>query len=156
MGGGGGSGLRGGGGRYGGVGGGGSRDGGSRFGGGGGRDAGRGFGGGSFKNQQPGERLRKPRWDMGSLQPFRKDFYQPHTNVDNRGPLVVEAYRSDKEITIKGTNIPGPNIYFEEGGFPEYVLNEIRRQGFGEPTAIQVNMGLILWFFFSFLIVYYS
>ncbi|XP_031782248.1 ATP-dependent RNA helicase dbp2 isoform X2 [Nasonia vitripennis] len=134
---GGGSGLRGGGGRFGGAGGG-SRDGGSRFGG-GGRDAGRGFGGGSFKNQQPGERLRKPRWDMSTLQPFRKDFYQPHSNVDSRGPHVVEAYRSDKEITIKGTNVPGPNIYFEEGGFPDYVLNEIRRQGFGEPTAIQAQ-----------------
>lgn len=51
---------------------------------------GRGFGGGgsgggnSLKGKQPGERLRKPRWDMSSLQPFRKDFYVPHPNVMNR------------------------------------------------------------------------
>ncbi|XP_015521955.1 uncharacterized protein [Neodiprion pinetum] len=118
--------------------------GGGRFGsggGGGGRDTGRdnGFGGNSFKNKQPGERLRKPRWDMSSLQPFSKDFYQPHPNVLGRSLHMVEIYRSDKEITVKGSNIPGPNIYFEEGGFPDYVLNEIRKQGFSQPTAIQAQ-----------------
>jgi hypothetical protein len=41
-------------------------------------------GGNSLKGKQPGERLRKPRWDMSSLQPFRKDFYVPHPNVVNR------------------------------------------------------------------------
>ncbi|KAI4487314.1 hypothetical protein M0804_005463 [Polistes exclamans] len=97
------------------------------------------FGNNNFKNRQPGERLRKPRWDMSTLQPFRKDFYQPHPNVTTRSLHTVEAYRSDKEITVKGSNVPGPNIYFEEGGFPDYVLNEIRRQGFGEPTAIQAQ-----------------
>lgn len=105
----------------------GSRDGssgGSRFGGSSNRDGGS-FGNNNFKNRQPGERLRKPRWDMSTLPPFRKDFYQPHPNVTSRSAHVVEAYRSDKEITVKGTNVPGPNIYFEEGGFPDYVLNEI-------------------------------
>ncbi|XP_012259708.2 ATP-dependent RNA helicase dbp2-like isoform X1 [Athalia rosae] len=119
----------------------GGRDSGSRFSG-GGRDSSRdggSFGGNSFKNKQPGERLRKPRWDMNSLQPFRKDFYQPHPNVLARSPHMVEIYRSNKEVTVKGSNIPGPNIYFEEGGFPDYVLNEIRKQGFTEPTAIQAQ-----------------
>lgn len=126
-------------GRFGGGGGGG----GNRFGGrpSSGRDMGGGlFGNNSFKNRQPGEQLRKPRWDMSSLQPFSKDFYRPHPNVCNRSPHVLEAYRSDKEITVKGTNVPNPSIYFEEGGFPDYVMTEIRRQGFGEPTAIQVSL----------------
>ncbi|XP_015590835.1 ATP-dependent RNA helicase dbp2 [Cephus cinctus] len=114
-----------------------SRDGGSRFSGGASRD--NSSFGSSFKNKQPGERLRKPRWDMSTLQPFRKDFYQPHPNVSGRSQHTVEAYKSDKEITVKGTNIPGPNVFFEEGGFPDYVLNEIRKQGFGEPTAIQAQ-----------------
>lgn len=79
-------------------GGGGGRDfgrsgGGSRFGSGGGFGGGGGggfggFGGNSFgnslKGKQPGERLRKPRWDMSTLQPFRKDFYVPHPTVANR------------------------------------------------------------------------
>ncbi|XP_058810755.1 uncharacterized protein LOC131675694 [Phymastichus coffea] len=123
-------------GRYGGGGGGGNR---FSSGPSGGRDMGMGFGNSSFKNRQPGERLRKPRWDMSSLPPFRKDFYRPHPNVCGRSPHVVEAYRSDKEITVKGTNVPSPNIYFEEGGFPDYVMSEIHRQGFGEPTAIQAQ-----------------
>ncbi|KAG5346685.1 DDX5 helicase, partial [Acromyrmex charruanus] len=132
--GGGGGGARGGGGRFGGRDGGG---GGNRFGSSGNRD--NNFGNNNFKNRQPGERLRKPRWDMSTLPQFRKDFYQPHPNVMARSIHAVEAYRSNKEITVKGANVPGPNIYFEEGGFPDYVLNEIRRQGFGEPTAIQAQ-----------------
>lgn len=76
---------------------------------------------------------------MSTLPTFRKDFYQPHPNVMGRTNHVVEAYRSNKEITVKGTNVPGPNMYFEEGGFPDYVLSEIRRQGFGEPTSIQAQ-----------------
>lgn len=35
-------------------------------------------------SKQPGVQLRKPRWDMGDLQPFRKDFYIPHNTVSNR------------------------------------------------------------------------
>ncbi|GFG40626.1 hypothetical protein Cfor_06663 [Coptotermes formosanus] len=106
---------------------------------------GRGFGGGgsgggnSLKGKQPGERLRKPRWDMSSLQPFRKDFYVPHPNVVNRPMHEVIKYRSCKEITVKGNNVPHPNLCFEEGNFPDYVMNEIRRQGFEEPTAIQAQ-----------------
>lgn len=76
---------------------------------------------------------------MSTLEPFSKSFYHPHANVVNRSLNSVEAYRSDKEVTVKGANIPSPNIYFEEGGFPDYVLSEIRRQGFNEPTAIQAQ-----------------
>ncbi|XP_034933995.1 ATP-dependent RNA helicase dbp2-like [Chelonus insularis] len=113
----------------------GNRDGGSRFG--SSRDSG--FGNNSFKNRQPGERLRKPRWDLNNLLPFRKDFYQPHPNVVSRNPHVVDSYRSSREITVKGSGIPAPSIYFEEGGFPDYVMDEIRRQGFNHPTAIQAQ-----------------
>jgi len=115
------------------------------FGGGGSFGGGRGFGGGgsgggnSLKGKQPGERLRKPRWDMSSLQPFRKDFYVPHPNVVNRPMHEVIKYRSLKEITVKGNNVPHPNLCFEEGNFPDYVMNEIRRQAFEEPTAIQAQ-----------------
>ncbi|XP_059474898.1 uncharacterized protein LOC132196349 [Neocloeon triangulifer] len=119
-----------------------------RFSGGGGRDDRRGGGGGgggfgrsSFgggnKGKQPGERLRKPRWDMESLMPFRKDFYVPHPKLLNRTSFEVEQYRNVKEVTVKGRAVPFPNQFFDEGNFPDYVMNEIRRQGFTEPTAIQ-------------------
>ncbi|CAB3385749.1 Hypothetical predicted protein [Cloeon dipterum] len=120
-----------------------------RFSGGGGRDDRRGGGGGGFgrsfgggggnKNKQPGERLRKPRWDLETLMPFRKDFYSPHPNVLNRTSYDVEQYRNTKEVTVKGRAVPFPNMYFEEGNFPDYVLDEVRRQGFTEPTSIQAQ-----------------
>ncbi|XP_046403943.1 probable ATP-dependent RNA helicase DDX17 isoform X1 [Ischnura elegans] len=93
----------------------------------------------NLKGKQPGERLRKPHWDLKSLQPFAKNFYVPHPNVMKRNMRDVEMYRSSKEITVKGNNVPFPNQQFEEGNFPDYVMREIRKQGFAEPTAIQAQ-----------------
>ncbi|XP_076681017.1 putative ATP-dependent RNA helicase DDX17 isoform X2 [Andrena cerasifolii] len=104
-------------------------------GGGGGRDR----GGGRNSRGQPGANLRKPRWDLSRLEPFKKDFYIPHEAVQNRDPRTVEQYRSEKEITLKGKTIPNPVFAFEETGFPDYVLKEIKRQGFTEPTSIQAQ-----------------
>lgn len=47
------------------------------------KDAG-GYRGNSLKGKQPGGALRKPVWDMSTLQPFRKDFYEPHPRIQNR------------------------------------------------------------------------
>ncbi|KAL6431224.1 hypothetical protein ACFW04_007135 [Cataglyphis niger] len=88
---------------------------------------------------QPGANLRKPRWDLSRLEPFKKDFYIPHDAVQNRDPRIVEQYRVEKEITLRGKNIPNPVFNFEEAGFPDYVLKEIKRQGFSEPTSIQAQ-----------------
>ncbi|CAG2061734.1 unnamed protein product, partial [Timema podura] len=75
---------------------------------------------------QPGATLRKPHWDLSRLQPFRKDFYVPHPDIANRSSQDVEEFRSNKEITLKGRNIPNPIRTFEEAGFPDYVLKEIK------------------------------
>eukprot|EP00095_Tigriopus_kingsejongensis_P006831 snap_masked-scaffold82_size396747-processed-gene-2.7 protein:Tk06831 transcript:snap_masked-scaffold82_size396747-processed-gene-2.7-mRNA-1 annotation:"hypothetical protein DAPPUDRAFT_213150" len=120
----------GGGGRFGDRGGGG---GGSRFGGGGDR-----FGGGGMKNKQPGEGLRRIKWDEYNLVPFEKHFYNPHANLANADATTVEEYRKTREISIiKGSNLPNPITNFFEAGFPEYVMKEVERQGFTTPTAIQ-------------------
>ncbi|XP_015517904.1 ATP-dependent RNA helicase p62-like [Neodiprion pinetum] len=103
----------------------------SSRGGGGGSRGGRGGGGGGS--------LRKPNWDYENLKPFKKDFYVPHVNVQNRHPREVEAYRADKQITLKGDALPNPIQFFEEGNFPDYVMTGIRKQGFSEPTAIQAQ-----------------
>lgn len=50
-------------------------------GGGGGRGGG---GGGGRRGGDVGSNLRKPRWDISRLEPFKKDFYVPHPNVANR------------------------------------------------------------------------
>ncbi|KAK8381090.1 hypothetical protein O3P69_008172 [Scylla paramamosain] len=91
----------------------------------------------SLKGRQPGERLRKPRWDLTKLTPFEKNFYQPTPTVLNRSPYEVEKYRTDKEITLRGRNIPNPIQYFSDYNFPDYVMAEIRRQGYEQPTPIQ-------------------
>ncbi|XP_054288199.1 probable ATP-dependent RNA helicase DDX5 [Macrosteles quadrilineatus] len=95
------------------------------------------FGNNSFKNKQPGSQLRAPRWD--NLPSFRKDFYTPHSNVTNRSFNDVMSFRSRNEMTIKGNSVPYPIEHFEEGNFPPYVMDSIRRQGFSTPTPIQAQ-----------------
>lgn len=75
---------------------------------------------------QPGANLRKPRWDLGRLEPFKKDFYVPSDTVINRDQRTIEEYRIDKEITLRGKNMPNPVFTFEEAGFPDYVMKEIK------------------------------
>lgn len=88
---------------------------------------------------QPGEKLRKPKWELDRLQPFEKNFYKPHPTILARPIHEVEQYRASKEMTIKGRDVPYPITSFEEANFPDYVMTEIRRQGFKEPTAIQAQ-----------------
>ena len=61
-----------------------------------------------------------------SINHFQKNFYQPHPNLANMDPTEAEKFRESKEITIKrGENVPAPITSFDEGGFPDYVMNEI-------------------------------
>lgn len=60
-------------------------------------------------------------------------------NVLNRTPDEINKYHASKEITVKGNNTPSPIQAFEESNFPEYVMEEIKKQGFAEPTAIQAQ-----------------
>ncbi|XP_077297762.1 uncharacterized protein LOC143919359 isoform X3 [Arctopsyche grandis] len=95
----------------------------------------------SLKAKNPGESLKKPNWDVlkQTLQPFRKDFYKPHVNVQGRTEDEVRQFRELKEITVSGNNVPRPNHEFDEGNFPDHVLVEIRKQGWSEPTSIQAQ-----------------
>ncbi|XP_074028020.1 ATP-dependent RNA helicase p62 [Leptinotarsa decemlineata] len=101
-------------------------DSGSRF---GGRGGGRGVQGGQ---------LYKPQWDNIQLHPIKKDFYVPHPAVANRSPYEVEQYRRAKEITVDGS-APNPIQNFNEACFPDYVMKEIKNQGYDAPTAIQAQ-----------------
>lgn len=47
--------------------------------------------------------------------------------------------RSDKDITLRGSNIPSPIQYFTDFTFPDYVATEIRRQNYEYPTPIQAQ-----------------
>ncbi|KAK0168720.1 hypothetical protein PV327_002494 [Microctonus hyperodae] len=87
----------------------------------------------------PGDLLKKPEWDMESLPVITKNLYVPHPNVRSRTTDDVSKYHIGKEITVKGNNTPLPIQAFEESNFPDYVMQEIRKQGFQEPTAIQAQ-----------------
>ncbi|XP_076634724.1 putative ATP-dependent RNA helicase DDX5 isoform X2 [Colletes latitarsis] len=94
---------------------------------------------GGVKGKQPGGTLRKVNWDVRALEPLRKDFYVEHPAVRNRSKEEVSKFRENAEITVKGDDVPNPIQYFEEGNFPGYVLDEIRKQGYTQPTAIQAQ-----------------
>jgi ATP-dependent RNA helicase DDX5/DBP2 len=40
-------------------------------------------------------------------------------------------------MAVTGRNVPRPVETFDEAGFPNYVLSEVKAQGFDKPTAIQ-------------------
>lgn len=93
----------------------------------------------SMKAKHPGDSLVKPMWDMANLEPIQKDFYKPHVNVEGRSDDEVQMFRSAKEITVSGNNVPRPNQIFDEGNFPEDVMSTIKAQGWLEPTGIQAQ-----------------
>lgn len=68
-----------------------------------------------------------------------KNFYIPHKNTKSRAASDIQNYRNLREIFVRGSNIPNPSECFEEGSFPEYIMDELVRQGFSEPTAIQAQ-----------------
>lgn len=93
----------------------------------------------SKKAKHPGDSLVKPMWDLGNLEPIQKNFYKPHADVESRSEDDVDGFRSTKEITVSGNNVPRPNQVFDEGNFPDHVMNTIKEQGWLEPTGIQAQ-----------------
>lgn len=87
----------------------------------------------------PGDNLKKPNWDQKAMTSITKNLYAPHTNVLRRTSDEIKNYHIGKEITVKGNNTPSPIQTFEESNFPDYVMEEIKKQGFAEPTAIQAQ-----------------
>ncbi|KAJ5474389.1 RNA helicase (Dbp) [Penicillium sp. IBT 31633x] len=131
----------GGGGYGGGYGGGGGGYGGGRGGGGGGGYGGGGYGGGAGaggdRMSNLGAGLKTQDWDINTMPKFEKSFYKEHPDVTARSEEEVQAFRKEKQMAIQGTNVPRPVETFDEAGFPQYVLSEVKAQGFDAPTAIQ-------------------
>nr|CAI5821098.1 unnamed protein product [Callosobruchus analis] len=84
--------------------------------------------------QQIEQSLSPPLWEETELKPFRKNFYEA---VKSRSQSDVDSYREVRDIIVRGNNIPQPSFCFEEGSFPEYIMQVLLKQGFNEPTAIQ-------------------
>ncbi|WVR08901.1 ATP-dependent RNA helicase DBP2-A [Kwoniella sp. DSM 27419] len=129
------------GGGYGGGGGGYGGGGGGYGGGGGGYGGGYGGGGGGYgggdRMSQLGQGLHNIDWNSQSLIKFEKNFYVQDPRVTERSEKDIAAFRAEKVMKIQGQNVPRPITTFEEAGFPEYILHEIREMGFTAPSAIQ-------------------
>ncbi|XP_045767012.1 ATP-dependent RNA helicase dbp2-like isoform X2 [Maniola jurtina] len=93
----------------------------------------------SRKAKHPGDSLIKPQWDMANLGTIQKNFYKPHANVEGRSEDDVQTFLAAKEITVSGNDVPRPNQVFDEGNFPDHILNTIKEQGWDEPTGIQAQ-----------------
>ncbi|KAH7241030.1 ATP-dependent RNA helicase DBP2 [Fusarium redolens] len=110
--------------------------GGGGFGGGG---FGGGYGGGAGGDRMGalGAGLKNQEWDINTMPKFEKSFYKEHPDVTNRSDADVEAFRCKHQMTIAGKDVPRPVETFDEAGFPRYVMDEVKAQGFPAPTAIQ-------------------
>lgn len=103
-----------------------------------------GRGGGSMggfgkKMGNPGDKLRKPRWDQTKLSKVEKNFYQENAAVTARSQEEIDKFYNESEITIKGTGVPKPLFNFIEAGFPDTVMQNIYKQNWQNPTAIQAQ-----------------
>uniref|UniRef100_A0A8C4HC82 RNA helicase n=1 Tax=Dicentrarchus labrax TaxID=13489 RepID=A0A8C4HC82_DICLA len=74
------------------------------------------FGPPPMKFGNPGERLRKKRWNLDELSKFEKNFYTEHPEVQRLNQ--VNLYRKPKQQS-------------------KYVMDVLMQQNFKEPTAIQ-------------------
>ncbi|KAK2889052.1 hypothetical protein Q8A67_014427 [Cirrhinus molitorella] len=87
----------------------------------------------------PGDRLRKKKWDLDQLPKFEKNFYSEHPEVHHMSQYDIEEYRRKKEITVRGSGCPKPVTNFHQAQFPQYVMDVLLQQNFKEPTAIQAQ-----------------
>ncbi|XP_070770764.1 probable ATP-dependent RNA helicase DDX17 isoform X1 [Enoplosus armatus] len=90
-----------------------------------------------MKFGNPGERLRKKRWNLDELPKFEKNFYTEHPEVQRMSQFEMEEFRRKKEITIKGSGCSKAVNAFHQAQFPQYVMDVLMQQNFKEPTAIQ-------------------
>ncbi|XP_042341885.1 probable ATP-dependent RNA helicase DDX17 [Plectropomus leopardus] len=90
-----------------------------------------------MKFGNPGERLRKKRWNLDELPKFEKNFYTEHPEVQHMSQYEMEEFRRKKEITVRGSGCPKAVTAFHQAQFPQYVMDVLMQQNFKEPTAIQ-------------------
>ncbi|KAM7471818.1 hypothetical protein LguiA_010001 [Lonicera macranthoides] len=77
--------------------------------------------------------------DLEGLTPFEKNFYVESPTISAMSESEVDGYRRRREITVEGRDVPKPVKTFEDIRFPDYVMDEVLKAGFSEPTAIQAQ-----------------
>jgi len=86
---------------------------------------------------QAGAGLRRVDWSREDLPHFQKNFYREHASVNKMSDNDVKQWREENSICVIGKDIPKPICAFDQTGFPEYIMSEIRHANFQNPTPIQ-------------------
>ncbi|KAI6661102.1 ATP-dependent RNA helicase DDX5 isoform X2-like [Oopsacas minuta] len=89
------------------------------------------------KKSRPGDRLKKPRWELSSMPEVVRNYYREHLAVSRRNESVIEEFRKNRDIHVKGRNVLKPIFKLEESNFPSYILEHLKNSNIIDPTAIQ-------------------
>ncbi|KAI3931017.1 hypothetical protein MKW98_030256, partial [Papaver atlanticum] len=98
---------------------------------------GRGFDFGRGGGRGVGERTREELNNAALLNPVEKNLYIESPSVQAMSDYEVVSYRSRRDITVEGHDVPKPIRSFQEANIPSFCLDVIHRLGFAEPTPIQ-------------------
>ncbi|RZC92450.1 hypothetical protein C5167_004283 [Papaver somniferum] len=97
----------------------------------------RGFDFGRGGGRGGGERTREELNNAAPLNPVEKNLYIESPSVQAMSDYEVVSYRSRRDITVEGHDVPKPIRSFQEANIPSFCLDVIHRLGFAEPTPIQ-------------------
>lgn len=70
-------------------------------------------------------------------EPFEKNFYTPHEDIENLNHEQVEELKKNLGVKISGPDPPKPVSSFAHLGFDEQLMKAIRRSEYTQPTPVQ-------------------
>ncbi|KAG6454860.1 hypothetical protein O3G_MSEX008919 [Manduca sexta] len=70
-------------------------------------------------------------------EPFEKNFYTPHEEIEKLTPQQVEELKKNLGVKITGPDPPKPVSSFAHLGFDEQLMKAIRRSEYTQPTPVQ-------------------
>ncbi|XP_068633390.1 ATP-dependent RNA helicase DDX42 [Battus philenor] len=70
-------------------------------------------------------------------EPFEKNFYVPHEEIENLTHQQVEDLKKNLGVKVTGPDPPRPVSSFAHLGFDEQLMKAIRRSEYTQPTPIQ-------------------
>jgi len=95
------------------------------------------FGGQGSNYSELGANLKDIDWSQEELEAKGSTSLEYLANAQSRSQKEVEWWRMENQISVSGRDVANPIFSFEETGFPQYILDSFRRQGFQSPTSIQ-------------------
>lgn len=74
-----------------------------------------------------------------NYEPFKKDFYQEHSEIAALDDAKVHELRQTFDLTVSGKNPPKPVSSFAHLGFDDKMLKAIIKAEYSSPTPIQAQ-----------------